>query len=149
MRYLFGFLCVCALGLVPLVGCSDDAPGGCQSNAECDDGNQCTRDLCDPATGTCDNFGYCDCPPCTDDNPCTTEVCDFSTGMCSNRLLDDGTPCRHGAGTCQAGVCVGLCDPASDDILQCPLETLEHLFCCPGREDCDVDCDVEAFEVQP
>ena len=27
MRYLFGFLCVCALGLMPLVGC-DDAEGG-------------------------------------------------------------------------------------------------------------------------
>jgi hypothetical protein len=27
MRYLFGFLCVCALGLMPLIGCSDDATG--------------------------------------------------------------------------------------------------------------------------
>ncbi|MDH3653326.1 MAG: hypothetical protein OEN21_03580 [Myxococcales bacterium] len=27
MRYLFGFLCVCALGLVPLVGCGNDATG--------------------------------------------------------------------------------------------------------------------------
>ena len=31
MRYLFGFLCVCALGVVPLVGCSETAGdgGGC------------------------------------------------------------------------------------------------------------------------
>ncbi|MBW2589021.1 MAG: hypothetical protein JRD92_19140, partial [Deltaproteobacteria bacterium] len=28
MRYLFGFLCVCALGLVPIVGCSDAEGGG-------------------------------------------------------------------------------------------------------------------------
>ncbi len=27
MRYLFGFLCVCALSVVPLVGCSDEATG--------------------------------------------------------------------------------------------------------------------------
>ena len=27
MRYLFGFLCVCALGVVSLVGCSDEATG--------------------------------------------------------------------------------------------------------------------------
>jgi len=27
MRYLFGFLCVFALGLVPLVGCGNDATG--------------------------------------------------------------------------------------------------------------------------
>jgi len=28
MRYLFGFVCVCALGAVPLVGCGDTAGGG-------------------------------------------------------------------------------------------------------------------------
>ena len=28
MRYLFGFLCVCAVGLMPLVGCSETAGGG-------------------------------------------------------------------------------------------------------------------------
>jgi hypothetical protein len=30
MRYLFGFLCICALGVLPLVGCSDSGgtPGG-------------------------------------------------------------------------------------------------------------------------
>ena len=27
MRYLFGFICVCALGVVPLVGCGNDATG--------------------------------------------------------------------------------------------------------------------------
>jgi hypothetical protein len=29
MRYLFRFLCVCALGLVPLVGCAENGTGGC------------------------------------------------------------------------------------------------------------------------
>ncbi|MGB5416986.1 MAG: hypothetical protein WBN01_20300, partial [Polyangiales bacterium] len=28
MRYAFGFLCVCALGLMPLVGCTDDGGDG-------------------------------------------------------------------------------------------------------------------------
>ena len=28
MRYLFGFLCVCALGVMPLVGCTDDGGDG-------------------------------------------------------------------------------------------------------------------------
>ena len=28
MRYLFGFVCVCAIGLMPLMGCSDTAGGG-------------------------------------------------------------------------------------------------------------------------
>jgi hypothetical protein len=26
MRYLFGSLCVCALGIIPVVGCSEAAP---------------------------------------------------------------------------------------------------------------------------
>jgi len=28
MRYLFGFVCACAFGVVPLVGCGDDSSGG-------------------------------------------------------------------------------------------------------------------------
>ena len=40
MRYLFGFLCVCALGVVPLVGCGETA-GECEgavNGAACSDG---------------------------------------------------------------------------------------------------------------
>jgi hypothetical protein len=44
MRYLFGLLCVCALGLMPLVGC--EAPK-CQSDADCGDQNECTADSCE------------------------------------------------------------------------------------------------------
>jgi len=36
MRYLFGLLCVCALGVVPLIGCSEsDGAGGGVSKARC------------------------------------------------------------------------------------------------------------------
>ena len=36
MRYLFGFLCVCALGVMPLVGCSETAGdgGGCGGSGD-------------------------------------------------------------------------------------------------------------------
>ena len=40
MRYLLGFLCVCALGVVPLIGCSETA-GECEgaaNGAACSDG---------------------------------------------------------------------------------------------------------------
>ena len=33
MRYLFGFLCVCALGVMPVVGCSDTGGGGSAGSA--------------------------------------------------------------------------------------------------------------------
>jgi len=69
--YLFRFLCVCALGAMPLIGCSeptgegenggtagDGGTGGmpeCQNPEDCDDRNECTEDVCDPSSGLCDN----------------------------------------------------------------------------------------------
>ena len=43
-------------------------------------------------------------------------------------------------GMCEAGVCLGPCDPESEEVLQCPIEGFEaDLFCCPGWEYCTVD----------
>ncbi len=39
MRYLFGFLCVCALGVVPLVGCSETAGEGGSGGSAGDGGS--------------------------------------------------------------------------------------------------------------
>ena len=71
----------------------------------CDDGNACTTDSCDPATGLCRN----DPVSCDDGNPCTTDTCDSSagcvhevrTGSCDT----DPKDCRVQEcvdGTCQA-----------------------------------------------
>jgi hypothetical protein len=122
MRYLFGFLCVCALGLVPVVGCFDvhilDNP--CEG-LDCDDGNECTRDYCthffginagcnhDPVSdgvecsrngvggvcigGVCDVCERASCEP--DDNTCTTD-CNPATGTCDYTPLNDGTKCDDG-----------------------------------------------------
>jgi len=49
MRYLFGLMCVCALSLMPLVGCGEtESVTGrdCSSGESCDDRNVCTRDEC-------------------------------------------------------------------------------------------------------
>ena len=101
MRYRFGVIWVLVLGLI---GCSETSPDVCEG-VDCDDNNECTYDVCDPATGTCEHFGNCDCVDCNDDNECTDDVCDLTTGMCTNRPLEDGTDCGDGAGTCQAGSC--------------------------------------------
>lgn len=55
MRYVFGFMCACALGVMPLVGCSEaSAQGDPCEGVECDDGSECTEDSCNLATGTCE-----------------------------------------------------------------------------------------------
>ena len=107
MRYVFGFLCVCALGVMPLLGCSettgdggsggtagDGGTGGmpeCQSPEDCDDGDLCTEDICN---GSCSNVptGHCD-----DRNDCTQEGCDPNTGGCDPQPspVPDGTPCAE------------------------------------------------------
>ncbi len=50
MRYVVGFVCVCALGAVPVVGC-ETAPSECESAADCDDQDECTRDICESCKG--------------------------------------------------------------------------------------------------
>ena len=48
----------------------------CESASDCDDGNECTADACNPAHGLCD------------DTP-----------------VQDGSPCAGGTGMCRGGVC--------------------------------------------
>jgi len=54
-RYLFGFLCVCALGVMPLPGCGggNGVEEECKSSQDCSDDNECTLDSCD--AGKCVN----------------------------------------------------------------------------------------------
>lgn len=125
MRYLFGFLCVCALGVVPLVGCFDVLEGlesPCEG-VDCDDHNVCTRDWCtwglgvtchhapvddgrdcnlDGTTGTClDGLcgaeHLCDGVLCDDDNLCTDDECGWD-GRCVFApavSCSDGNPCTE------------------------------------------------------
>ena len=115
----------------------------CQGISGCDDGNPCTDDVCDPATGACQN------PPvqCDDGNPCTVDFCD-TTGTCQSipggpagpgGTCDDGDLCTVGdtcvgGGTAGDPVCQGqpvscddanactndACDPASGGCLHTP-----------------------------
>jgi hypothetical protein len=103
MRYLFGFICVLALGIM---GCSetsgtggsggsagDGGAGGgmpeCRSPGDCDDDNECTDDTC--------LAGVCEFMPVPD--PTGPEKPGDPPG--------DGTTCGYYAGTCEAGSCVG------------------------------------------
>ncbi len=103
----------------------------------CDDGNPCTDDSCDPSSG-CVHTPKPDGTSCSDGNACTTGdkctsgqcvsgtpvtcaaldqchvagVCDPQTGVCSNPAAPDGTKCDDGEkctanDACQAGKCAG------------------------------------------
>lgn len=79
----------------------------CEGTAQdCSDGDLCTQDRCDPATGACVH------PPvdCADGNSCTTDVCDPATGECRRDNVagacGDGRVCTTGQ-TCVGGNCGG------------------------------------------
>jgi hypothetical protein len=192
MRYLFGFLCVCALGVVHVAGCNDwilfdpckgvvcqDDGNECTSDGcydgtcnppvvngtdctfdglsgvcvfgvcgenlcegvVCDDGLECTKDTCHYVDGTCYFTSLCH-----DGNECTDDACDAADGKCSHTLVEDGAQCSGDSPSpdeqwvCEAGTCVAPCDPASEEILQCPIKRHEDAFCCPGIEECTTEC---------
>jgi hypothetical protein len=113
----------------------------------CDDGNVCTKDLCDVAAGCvfppltgqpCDDDSVCTkddhcvagtCTgtfeTCTDGNPCTQDVCDPVLG-CQHPPAD-GAPCNDGNECTENDLCVeGACMGQSagcDDGNQCTLDS--------------------------
>lgn len=105
-----------------------DGAGSCVGlcvGVDCDDGNECTEDSCDPADRSCDHTpapdgtlcsdGACDgagsCVvasrcigvECDDGNECTSDVCDPADGSCHSMPVPDGTLCSVGA--CQNAMC--------------------------------------------
>jgi len=109
----------------------------------CEDEDKCTDDAC--AWN-----GECTFAPvvCDDNNACTEDRCDAATGMCDfTTPSEEGRWCIANAssyvevGSCEAGVCVGPCDPEFDEEAACPVEfVLGPLVCCPGNENCVPDC---------
>jgi len=110
------------------------------SNLNCDDGNICTQNLCDPLTGCFTNLlsespctdnnlctledicleGLCVGPvatSCDDGDVCTIDSCDPLTGCSSvvaDLACDDGNPCTP-TDTCQGGTCTGFGAITCDD----------------------------------
>jgi hypothetical protein len=87
MRYLFRFLCVCALGVVPAVGCLEGPwfEGPCQGVVCQTDGNECTYEFC--STGSCvsapvDHGTGCDIDGLA--GVCVGDVCELTTDACTN-----------------------------------------------------------------
>ncbi len=81
------------------------AVAGCQGPEECDDGNACTDDLCDPEDPNADEFGCThEATECNDDDACTADSCDPANGCVFEPIeCDDGDACTDDA--CADGNC--------------------------------------------
>ena len=133
---------------------------------DCADGNNCTLDTCDTATGACANPNTvagisCEdgalctqgdackdgaCTPgkaisCDDGNPCTKDACNPATGKCASvdddgKLCSDGNPCTD-SDACQTGKCL-----SGKIICQCQstadCATKEDGDACNGLLFCDI-----------
>ena len=143
--------------------------GACVGDVDCDDGDPCTEDGCDP-TGECQHQPI----SCSDDgNPCTDDVC--IGGTCgvpiSGPSCDDGSECTSGD-QCVNGACVGMdvvcddgdactidnCDPQTgcyadpvvcNDGDPCTEDYCEDGVCMSGHSNCEEQedpCNTEPFQ---
>jgi hypothetical protein len=134
------------------------ASSGTQSTSiplcpNCDDGADCTTDMCDQDTGQCFHTILPDSTPCgdTDGNACTFAGCNGTLDSSpAGALLDgcdqhhmvtvcppDGNPCTDDAG-CNPGT--GLCDyPPTPDSTPCPDTDQDSCTTagCDGQGMCD------------
>ncbi len=150
-----------------------------QEAVACDDGDPCTDDLCDPASGAC-TFAPVDCTglnsecaqfacepttgqcapthsdaSCDDGNPCTTDACDTASGACTHEQVDcsaNNTECLSFSCNAATGQCVpsesvyGVCDdgnPCTDDACDTASGECVHIAvacddgdACNGAETC-------------
>jgi hypothetical protein len=145
MKYLAGFVCVLALGVMPLVGCSDsEGTGGsggmggeggtdgggiaCETVDDCPEADLCTQRvecinrLCFNMPRNCDDF-----------SDCTVNTCDPAVG-CEETTVADETPCA--GGVCQAGQCAlsGTVQPCTEQGIRNALAVGggPYTFDCPG-----------------
>ncbi len=127
--------------------------------ADCDDGNVCTADSCDPlagckyaaSTGACSDGDVCTtgdtcltskcqpgtgAPNCDDGNPCSTDTCDSAAGCqhanaAAGTACDDGSDCTNND-VCTSGVCKGTGTVNCDDGNPCTRDDcLDANTCAP------------------
>jgi len=107
---------------------------------DCDDGDLCTLDSCDPSNG-CENNPVPGTPPCDDGEPCTKDdKCDG--GSCKGTDLPDGTPCEDGdictaPDACDSGTCTGKDAPKGtpcDDGESCTMNDACDGGSCSGTD---------------
>ena len=155
----------CQPGTAPCIGqtCDENNDDCCERNADCDDGDACTIDSCDPDIGClyipleCDDNNLCthdDCDPvagcvntpvnCDDNNLCTDDDCDPVAG-CVNmpndlNSCDDGDACNGGE-LCVGGICHAGTPLDCDDVNLCTDDDCDPLVGCVNSPNDGSSCD--------
>jgi len=114
-----------AAALAGLAACASAGPGPPPCPASVDDGDPCTLDACDPATGVVTHL-----PAADDGNACTLDACDPITGAITHApvAVDDGIACT-----------IDRCDPVTGAISHVP-----SLARCAAGEVCSPAAGCEA-----
>ncbi len=107
----------------------------CTGNPDCDDGKECTDNVCNLASGICSSTNRTGA--CTADNlVCTSDVC--VDGTCTHDPLDGDEPCTSDGDDCTADVCRGGVCINEFDTNVCDCQTDEH---CVDTDPCtDAHC---------
>jgi len=132
----------------------------------CDDGNPCTKDVCDPWKGCqnipdsgakCDDGNVCttvdicskgSCQGhkpvvCDDGNECTKDFCDPQKGCKAKNLsgtsCDDGSVCTQ-KDSCSKGVCVGASPKKCDDGNVCTTDFCDAKLGCVSKPNDGAKC---------
>lgn len=85
-------------------GCTAVSAGAILCNADnttCTVDDRCQEGVCKPGKAK----------DCDDGNPCTKAVCAPSTGKCNQGYVKDDTSCSKDGATCKSGKCLGGCTP--------------------------------------
>jgi len=130
---------------------TEDAPGEdvppveCESDPDCDDGNACTTESCDPWTGRCDSWFAADGTSCGDTGICCSGACVDSLdvahcGSCS-QVCEGGS---HASPVCTEAGCSlacegGFLDCSSEPDDGCETDGLTDEAYCGS---CAIGCDV-------
>ncbi len=121
--------------------CTDDScdpVSGClhvNNNGSCDDGNVCTlNDTC--SQGTCRGQSVCD-----DGIPCTDDIADATNNCaCTHPISAQGTPCDDGNACTQGTTCDGLGGSVGDCGGGLPVSCNDNSICTDDSCDPGVGC---------
>jgi hypothetical protein len=111
-----------------------DGGAACTKNADCNDHNVCTTDVCNQSSHTCQNQNVANGSPCSDGKECTDDQC--RSGNCigapdNTNTCSDGKPCTDDA--CSSGSCVGTNDNTNtcSDGIACTADACVSGSCVP------------------
>jgi hypothetical protein len=110
-----GAVCRAAAGVCDVPEVCTGASASCPvdtkvpNNQACpDDGNPCTKDVCNGSAAACQHPAGNSGVACPDDgNPCTKDVCDGAAAACSHPAGNAGAACDQNNAVCSTNACDG------------------------------------------